>query len=338
LKKILITVGKLVFFLGLGIFFIWLFMRNLTPQETREIFESFGQANYSWILLSLALGILSHISRSVRWKILMEPMGYNPRFKNVFFAVFIGYFANLALPRLGEVSRCGVLARNEKIPFQKSFGTVVTERAIDLLTFVLLFFLNLALQFGKVYGYVSDKIIQPLSERFSGMNGTGYLVYIALAGLVVFIGILFFLRKKFNHTRLYRKMKEVILGFIEGIKSLTKIKRPGWFIFHSVFIWLMYFIMTYVVFSCLPETKGLPVMAGFTVFIFATIGVMIVQGGIGIYPAIVAEALVLYNIPETKGYAMGWLLWTGQTVMIIMAGIISLILLPIANKNVDGKT
>jgi hypothetical protein len=338
LKKILITVGKLAFFLGLGLFFIWLFVRNLTPEETKEIFDSFRQANYSWILLSLVIGIISHVSRSIRWKILMEPMGYNPRFKNVFFAVFIGYFANLALPRLGEVSRCGVLAKYEKIPFQKAFGTVVTERAIDLITFVLLFFLNLALQFRKVSGYISEKIVQPLSEKFSSTGNSHYLLYIAIAGLVIFLVILWFLRKNFSHTLLYRKIKEIILGFIEGIRSLTKIKRPGWFLFHSIFIWVLYYIMTYVVFSCLPETRGLPLTAGFAVFIFATIGVMIVQGGIGIYPAIVAEALVLYNIPETRGYAMGWLLWSGQTTMIVLAGIISMILLPLANKKTDVKT
>ncbi|MCU0371149.1 MAG: flippase-like domain-containing protein [Bacteroidales bacterium] len=338
MKKILITVGKLAFFLGLGLFFIWLFVRNLTPEETKEIFDSFRQANYSWILLSLVIGIISHVSRSIRWKILMEPMGYNPRFKNVFFAVFIGYFANLALPRLGEVSRCGVLAKYEKIPFQKAFGTVVTERAIDLITFVLLFFLNLALQFRKVSGYISEKIVQPLSEKFSSTGNSHYLLYIAIAGLVIFLVILWFLRKNFSHTLLYRKIKEIILGFIEGIRSLTKIKRPGWFLFHSIFIWVLYYIMTYVVFSCLPETRGLPLTAGFAVFIFATIGVMIVQGGIGIYPAIVAEALVLYNIPETRGYAMGWLLWSGQTTMIVLAGIISMILLPLANKKTDVKT
>lgn len=338
MKRALVTVAKLLFFLGIGIFFIWLFLRHLTPDEKKEIWESFGQANYSWILLSLVIGIFSHISRSIRWKMLMEPMGYRPRFKNVFFAVFIGYFANLALPRLGEVSRCGVLTRYERIPFQNAFGTVVTERAIDILTFVLLFLLNLALEFNKVYHYLSERIIAPLSGKFAALNHSGYLIYIMAAGFLVFLLALLYLRKKFNHTRLYKKIKEVILGFIEGLRSLTKIKQPGWFIFHSLLIWVLYFAMTYVVFQCLPETSGLPVSAGFAVFIFATIGVMLVQGGIGIYPAIVAETLFLYHIPETRGYAMGWLLWSGQTIMIVLAGIISLILLPLLNKSIHGKT
>ncbi|MDD5507358.1 MAG: lysylphosphatidylglycerol synthase transmembrane domain-containing protein [Bacteroidales bacterium] len=337
MKRTLATIGKLVFFLGLGIFFIWLFVRHLTPVEKREIWDSLRQANYIWILLSLFLGLFSHISRSIRWKMLMEPMGYHPRFTNVFLAVFIGYFANLALPRLGEVSRCGVLAKYEKIPFQKSFGTVVTERAIDILTFGLLFLLNLALQFGRVSHYISQKIILPVREKMTAFDGGGYLIYILAAGMVLTILLFLYLRRRFNNTRLFRRINEVAQGFLEGLKSLTRIKKPGWFIFHSIMIWVLYYIMTYVVFNCLPETKGLSLSAGFAVFVFATIGVMIVQGGIGIYPAIVAETLLLYHIPETKGYAMGWLLWTGQTVMLILAGIISLILLPLVNKKMNGK-
>lgn len=337
MKKTLATIGKLIFFLGLGIFFIWLFVRHLTPDEKREIWDSLGQANYLWILLSMFIGIFSHISRTIRWKMLIEPMGYHPRFINVFLAVFIGYFANLALPRLGEVSRCGVLAKYEKIPFQKSFGTVVTERAIDILTFGLLFLLNLVLQFGKVSHYISQQIITPVRDKFTSIDGTGYLFYILAAGLILVLAIFYYLRKQFNKTRLFQRINEVVQGFLEGLKSLARIKKPGWFIFHSIVIWILYFIMTYVVFNCLPETKGLSLTAGFAVFVFATIGVMIVQGGIGIYPAIVAETLLLYHIPETKGYAMGWLLWTGQTVMLILAGIISLILLPLVNKNTHGK-
>ncbi len=337
MKKTLVTIGKLAFFLGLGLFFIWLFVRNLTPGEKKEIWESFRQADYIWILLSLVLGIVSHISRSIRWKMLMEPMGYHPRFRNVVFAVFIGYFANLALPRLGEVSRCGVLTKYEKIPFQKSFGTVVTERAIDLLIFALLFLLNLGIQFGRVSDYISQKIVRPMQGKLEVFSGTNYLIYVLIAAVVFCLALLYFLRKNFSHTGFYKKIKEVILGFLEGLKSLAHIKKPFWFIFHSLLIWTLYYAMTMVVFNCLPETRGLSLTAGFAVYIFATIGVMIVQGGIGIYPAIVAETLFLYAIPETKGYAMGWLLWSGQTVMIVLAGIISLILLPLMNKSSHGK-
>lgn len=331
MKKTVKAIGKFLFFLGIGLFFIWLFMRNLTPEEKREIFESFREANYWWILLSIAIGIISHWSRTVRWKMLLKPMGYNPKFLNVFSAVFIGYFANLALPRLGEVSRCGILARYEKIPFQKAFGTVVTERAIDMITFILLFFINLAIQFGRLSNYIQEKIFTPLSDRVSGFQISNLLLFLGI-GLVILAIALFLFRRHFSHTIIYIKIKEVILGFIEGIKSLLRVEKPGIFIFHSVFIWACYFLMTYIVFNCLPETKSVGLDEGFAVFIFASIGIIIVQGGIGIYPAIVAETLALFHIPATKGYAMGWLLWTGQTLMIISSGLLALMFLPIFNR------
>ncbi|PKO95047.1 MAG: TIGR00374 family protein, partial [Bacteroidetes bacterium HGW-Bacteroidetes-9] len=133
-------------------------MSNLTASQKHEIFQSLKIADYTWIAVAILLGMLSHLSRAMRWKILMEPMGYKPRTANVFMAVLIGYLANLALPRLGEVSRCGILTRYEKIPFNKSFGTVITERAIDMLTFVLLFFFLLFTQSGKLSIYITEKI------------------------------------------------------------------------------------------------------------------------------------------------------------------------------------
>jgi len=338
LKKKLISAGKILFFLGLGVFFIWLFLRNLTGDEKRDIMQSIGEANYWWILLSVGMGIISHTSRTIRWKMMLKPMGYNPRFINLFFSVFVGYFANLALPRLGEVSRCGVLANYEKIPFQKSFGTVVTERAIDLVTYVLLFFVNIALQYNKVSGYINLKIYEPLSEKLNVENFSTLFFGVITGLIILFLIFTFFLRKRIRHTRPYKKLKEFVLGFWEGLKSLTKIKSPGWFIFHSIVIWILYFLMTYVVFNAIPETSQLSLKAGLSVFVFATIGIMVVQGGIGIYPAIVAETLLIYSIPATKGYAMGWLLWTGQTAMIIAAGIVALTFLPIVNKTKDAQT
>lgn len=337
MKQALISVGKFLFFLSIGIFFIWLFMRNLTVADKKGIMESFHQADYIWIVLSVVLGILSHISRTWRWKILMEPLGYNPRFINVFFSVFIGYFANLALPRLGEISRCGVLTRYEKIPFQKSFGTVVTERALDLVTFLILFFLNLALQFKKLNSYVHKEIYGPLAEKFNNPVVHHYLLIILATFVILLIAFMVVFRKRLSHTKIYIKIREIFLGFLEGLKSLAKIKKPGLFIFLSIIIWLLYFVMTYVVFWCLPETRSLSLIAGFAVFIFASIGIIIIQGGIGIYPAIVAETLLIYGISKTKGYAMGWLLWTGQTLIIIAAGLVSLALLPVINKKNNDK-
>ena len=150
----IITFIKFVFFLGLGLLIIWLSVRNLTGAEKDEIIHSFRIANYNWVFLAIILGIISHVLRSLRWMIFFEPMGYHPSFKNTFFAVMVGYFANMAFPRLGEVTRCGVLARYEKIPFNKSFGTVVTERALDMIIFFLLFLLMIFTQIGTLHDYL----------------------------------------------------------------------------------------------------------------------------------------------------------------------------------------
>jgi len=313
-------------------------MHNLTPEEKEDIYKSFIGANYWWILLSIIIGISSHISRSVRWIILMEPMGYKPRLKNTFFAVLIGYFANLALPRLGEVTRCGILAKYEKIPFQKSFGTVVTERGLDMLSLLTAFLINFFVNLDKLNLFKETSIYKNAAEKYNQLENPNYIYYIAFLIIIVLFLIFYKFRHKISHTKIYQKFKEIVLGFFEGLKSLIKIKKPFWFIFHSIFIWLMYLLMTWIVFFSLPVTSHLGLNAGLAVLVFGSIGIIIVQGGIGIYPWIVAEILAMFYIPLTKGYAMGWLLWTGQTVMIIVAGILSLIFLPIINNQKYEKS
>ncbi len=339
MKKTLGSILRFSFFLGLGIFFIWLFMRNLTSGQKHEIYQSFRIANYYWILIAILLGILSHFSRSLRWKILLEPLGYKPRTSNVFMAVMIGYLANLALPRLGEVSRCGILTRYEKIPFNKSFGTVITERVIDMLMFILLFLLMIFTLSGKLHIYLEQKIYGPLQQKFSFVaNPDIYLIIIlaamALSGIIMALVI----HKRFKHSNIYKKFYNLFTGFMEGIRSLTRIKKPFQFIMHTFLIWLLYLLMAYIVFFSLEDTSHLGLDAGLAVLNFGSIGIMIVQGGIGIYPAIVAETLFIYAIPSTTGYAMGWLIWASQTIMIIVAGVISLLLLPVFNKHIAHDT
>lgn len=338
MKKNIFSVIKILFFLAVGIFFIWLFLRKLTPDQKKDIWESFAQANYSWILFSIFLGILSHIIRAFRWNILLEPLGYKPRITNTFCAVMVGYLANLALPRLGEVTRCGILNRYEKIPINKSFGTVIAERSVDMIMFILLFFINLFIFFNKLNLYVEEKVYGPLSEKFNFSEEITKYFYILL-GVIVILAIIFFVfRKRISHLTIYKKIKNLVLGLWHGLWSITKIKRPLVFIFQTIMIWVLYFLMLYVCFFSLPQTSSLSVGAGITLLIFGSIGIMVVQGGIGIYPAIIAETLILYNITNTTGYALGWLTWSAQTLMIIIAGVASLILLPIINKKKNAKS
>lgn len=338
MKNKVSTIARFFIFMGIGIFFIWLFMRSLTHSQKTEIMISFRQANYAWIVLAALLGCLSHFIRSLRWKMLMEPMGYIPRSSNVFFAVMIGYLANLALPRLGEVSRCGILTRYEKIPFTKSFGTVITERAIDMMMFLILFFTTIYIQSDRLSSYIQTKVYDPLALKFhySIDFSAFFIISFTLAALVMVI-VMILLWRFFRRSELQQKIRKQLLGFLEGIKSLYSIKNPLLFIFYSLAIWTLYLFMAYFVFYSLPATTQLGLDAGLGVLIFGSIGIMIVQGGIGIYPAIVAETLILYSISKTTSYAMGWLIWSSQTLTIIILGILSLILLPLLNKPVHVK-
>ncbi|RLD60104.1 MAG: TIGR00374 family protein [Bacteroidetes bacterium] len=332
MKKKLLIFFKVGFFLGLGIFLIWLFLHNLTPLERKEIIDSFTGANFWWIGASVLVAFLSHISRTIRWAMLLETMGYKPQFKNSFLAVMIGYFANLALPRLGEVTRCGILAKYEKIPIQKSFGTVVTERAVDLLSLFIAFLITFILHLDKLNLFKKTRIYNTALDKYNGIESLDWFYGISFGVLALIIVISYFIGKKISHTGFYQKIKEIAHGFYEGIKSLVKIKRPFWFVFHSVFIWLMYLCMTWLVFFSLPETSNLGIDVALAVLVFGSLGIIIIQGGIGIYPWIVAEILALFAILQTTGYAMGWLLWTGQTLMVVLAGIVAMILLPILNR------
>jgi uncharacterized protein (TIRG00374 family) len=325
-------------FLGIGIFFIWIFLRNLSAEQKQEIILSMGNANYWWIALAIPLGILSHYIRAIRWKMLIETMDYKPKNSNMFYAVMIGYFANLALPRLGEVSRCTVLAKYENVPFQKSFGTVITERVLDMMVFMLLFFLNLALQAERLSGYIDENIYKPLQAKLHlSYNLSGAFSIIILAFALLF-GILFFVfRKKITTNKLYIKIITMAKGFVEGMKSLVKVRNLWLFFFYTASIWSLYLLMAYVVFFSIPDSSGLGLDAGLAVLVFGSIGIMVVQGGIGIYPAIVAETLVLYGVSSVQGYALGWLIWTSQNITIILVGIISLILLPIVNNRKNAK-
>lgn len=332
------NITRFTIFLGIGIFFIWIFLRNLSADQKEEIINSMGNANYWWIASAIPLGILSHYTRAMRWKMLIETMGYKPRNRNMFFAVMIGYFANLALPRLGEVSRCTILTKYEDVPFQKSFGTVITERALDMIVFVFLFFLNLALQAERLSGYINDRIYKPLQAKLHlSYDLSGTLIILMISFIVVFGLIFLVFRKKILANKFYFKIKEIALGFVEGMKSLIKVRNLWLFGFYTFSIWALYLLMAYIVFFSIPASSGLGIDAGLAVLVFGSVGFMVVQGGIGIYPAIVAETLVLYGVASAQGYALGWLIWASQNIIIVLVGIISLLLLPILNNRKNEK-
>ena len=327
------TIIKFIFFLGLGILIIWLSLRNLTEVEKDEIIKAFKTANYNWVALAVVLGVFSHILRSLRWMLFFEPMGYKPSLKNTFYAVMIGYFANMAFPRLGEVSRCGIMARYEKIPFNKAFGSVITERAIDMILFVLLFFLTIFTQIGTIDQYLDTKIYPKIYAKFQDPATIRLLIYGVIGFALAVVAILVLFRKKLASSKAADKIRSLVAGFWEGLKSLSGIRRPYLFVAYSLLIWVLYFFMLYVCFFCFPETSGLSLGAGLSALVLGSVGIMITPGGIGLYPAIVQETLRLYGTSLTTGLALGWIAWTAQTSMILIVGGVSLLLLSFNRKS-----
>lgn len=322
-----VTFIKFIFFLGMGILIIWLSVRNLTSSEKDEIIRSFRTANYNWVFLAILLGILSHVIRSLRWMIFFEPMGYHPSFKNTFYAVMVGYFANMAFPRLGEVTRCGILAKYEKIPFNKSFGTVVTERALDLIIFFMLFLLTVFTQIGTLRNYLNEHVYPGLKGKFIHPFSNPLFLAALVAFLAIIVILFFLFRKKILNSKFYQKLISLIHGFWEGFRSLGQIRQPVLFVFYSLAIWLLYFLMLYICFFCFVSTSSLGPGAGLSSLVLGSIGIMITPGGIGLYPAIIQETLLLYGLSRTTGLALGWIAWTAQTAMIFAVGSLSLILL-----------
>jgi glycosyltransferase 2 family protein len=337
LKSRILTFLKFVFFLGLGIFVIWLSLKDLTATERSKILESFKIADYYWVVIAILLGVLSHFLRSLRWRILLEPLGYKPSVKNTFFAVMIGYFANMAFPRLGEVTRCGVLAKYEKIPFQKSFGTVVTERALDMVMFFLLFLLTFLTQIGTIASYLKNNVYPNLNNKLTHYLSNPVVIFAAIAVVLLVLILFLVFRRRIIKSKLYHKIIKIILGFWEGLKSLTQIKQPFLFVLYTFSIWTLYFFMLYLCFFTLPESSSLGFGAGLSALVLGSIGIMVTPGGIGLYPVIIQETLFLYHITNTTGLALGWIAWTAQTVMILAVGGLSLILLSF-NKTANEQT
>ena len=336
LRSKVITFIKFIVFFSLGILIIWLSLRNLTSAEKNEIIKSFKIANYYWVIIVVILGIFAHILRSLRWILFFEPMGYKPSLKNTFYAVMVGYFANLGFPRLGEVTRCGILAKYEKIPFNKGFGTVITERAVDMIVFLLLFFLMILTQIGTIHSYLDKNVYPKMHGKFLDPFSNPLVTWglIGVFSLIILLFIAF--RRRIGKSKFYSKVMHMVLGFWQGLKSLSQIRKPFLFIIYTFSIWGMYFLMMYLCFFCFPQTMGLSFGAGLSALVLGSIGIMITPGGIGLYPAIIQETLLLYGISNTTGLALGWIAWTAQTIMIIIVGGLSLLLLSF-NKDKNGK-
>jgi len=318
LKKIK-SLLKVILPLAVGFFFVYL-NYNSTSEEDRILIYSYIQkADLRFVMLSVFFGILSHLSRAYRWKYLLSPLGYQPRFINSVLAVLIAYIANLGIPRSGEILRATTLSSYEKIPFEKTFGTIVAERLVDLLILMGFVLTALVLQFDIIWSILSEKKISTVQ------------IVIGLA--FVIIGYII-LKKLFTLSQnpLIIRIKNFFWGLAEGIMSLKNMPNKGRFIGHTLFIWLMYLAMFYVVKWTVPETASLGMNAILPAFVVGGLAISATNGGIGIYPFSVALVLAAFKISNESGLAFGWIMWTSQTLMIIVFGSLSFFVLPLVNR------
>ena len=305
--------------LAVGLFFVYL-SYNTTSKEDRNLIYSFIQkADLRFVVLSVFFGILSHLSRAYRWKYLLSPLGYEPRFINSALAVLIAYIANLGIPRSGELLRATTLSSYEKIPFEKTFGTIVAERLVDLLILIGFVLTSILLQFDIIWSILSKKKISPLQI----LIGLAFVIigYIALKNLFAL-----------SQNPLLMRIKNFFWGVAEGVMSLKNMPNKGLFIGHTLFIWLMYLAMFYVIKWTVPETASLGMNAMLPAFVVGGLAISATNGGIGIYPFSVALVLAAFNISNESGLAFGWIMWTSQTLMIIIFGSLSFFVLPLVNR------
>ena len=319
LKKTL----QLVLPLLLGIFLCWYAFAQFSTEELALIKEQFLKADYSYLWLSVAMGFLSHVSRGIRWQYTLASMHYFPKRYNLVLAVFIGYLLNLTVPRSGEVSRALLINRYDKVPFDKAFGTILTERVIDMCILLLFIAVVFVFQFDLVWHFLEGYL------TFS------YIIVVLLALGLLFLGGVYWIYR--SASSFAQKVRKMLSGIKEGIFSILHLKKKWQFRAHTLFIWLMYFWMFYVVFFSMEQTKELSIIQVLTAFVIGSFAIVFTNGGLGAYPLFIAKVLLLFGVTETVGTALGWVIWIAQFLMIILFGGLSFLLLPIINRRLASN-
>jgi uncharacterized protein (TIRG00374 family) len=337
-KKII----QIIIFLGLGIFFIWFSVKDLKPEDIEIIKSSAtGILNIQsllFIFISIVFGVFAHYFRAIRNILLIDPLGYKVRKTTAFYSVMTCYLANLAIPRLGEVLRCTFLQRYDQVPFQKSFGTVVVERAFDFLIFLLLFVLIIFINNDLLSDLVINKEKEItlgcwVSEKWGAVGELKYyIIFGFLTGTVIAFTVGYIKKKRKTsktrkkHSKIIDYIKKFITGLWQGFISVKDLKHPCLFIIYTIALWVCYYLGVYFCIFAFDFLQDLGFMPPFIILVVGAVGFMIAQGGLGAYPLIVAGILVLYGVDYPQGLAAGWIGWGAQTVMILVVGFITLIL------------
>nr|WP_306447581.1 lysylphosphatidylglycerol synthase transmembrane domain-containing protein [Odoribacter splanchnicus] len=324
---------KFFLFLAVSAFLFWLVYRDQNWDELLTVLKE--DVNYFWIGVACVMGIASHVSRALRWQLLTASMGYRISFGNSFMGVMIGYFANLAIPRMGEFTRCGVVSKYEEVPFSKLLGTVVTERVIDMMILLFLTLIVVITQFKQVGIFLDNN--QEIEEKVVNMFHSSWMLLV----LVVLAAVGWLFWRLIRKTRFKERIHSFFKGLKEGLLSVKDVRHKGLFVFYSLFIWVVYLLVFYVWFFCFQFTSHLGALVGLTIFVLSSYGMVApVQGGIGAWHFMVIAALMIYlpHTPNIESMAKTFALLTHgtMTLLYIVVGVICVILLPLYN-NAAGK-
>ena len=350
MKSIVINILKFLVFLGVGLVILYFVYQNQNEAYQaqcaldgvaaadcslmQKVIADFKSVRIPWLLAAFAAYIMSNVSRAIRWQMLLKSLGKSTRFINSFLATMLGYFANLGLPRLGEVLRPLSMSKYEKIPVEKVLGTVVVDRTMDVISLLLIISLAFLLEFDTLWGY--------LNENMASDGGGGLLanpIVLGVLGLgVAIVALIIAFRKKIQATAFYKKIEQILLGFWDGILSVKNLDKPGLFIFHSVIIWVGYFLMYYFYMPTFEPTAHLGLTAALMAFVFGTFGIVIPSpGGMGSYHFLVIAALTLYGINSGDAFSSANISFFATHFCNIVLGLIAVIFLPIINKNYDPE-
>jgi glycosyltransferase 2 family protein len=321
LKKRFLSIIQYLFFLLIGLVLLWLVFRKI---DIAEVATEIREAKYSWLLFSIILGIFSHIARAMRWNILIRSLGHKTDTQTTFYAVMVGYLANMAFPRLGEVTRCGVLAKKKGVPFNALFGTVISERVFDAVVLAIIIVAVIFLQMSLLSNFVDKYIV----TYFSGVaNRDNLLIAIIVLVAVIVVPLILF-KVFFNRIRtlhLYSRAADFLKGLLDGVKTILHMEHKWSFIGLTLLIWVLYTLMTYTAFFALEATSGLSFIDAITVMALGSLGMVApVPGGIGAYQFVVKAILTeIYLVPSEPAVSYSIILWTAQSFMIIILGAIS---------------
>jgi uncharacterized protein (TIRG00374 family) len=330
MNKKLFTILQYVVFLGLGIFLAWWSLKDLNREEKDQIKIALSHARYWLIIPVFVILFLSHLVRAMRWKLLINSLGYQPRTDNAFFAVMIGYLTNLAIPRLGEILKCTMLARYEKIPTEKLIGTIILERIIDAITLLIVFAITLAIQPGIYTDLINAFFHSPRDPQKKKIPGV--IIAGIIVGIIVIVMLLWMLIKKKSLNDVIALFKKIGRSVWQGVSAVQHLKKRGLFLFYTLVLWGCYLFSTYVGFFALQETQQYGIKETFALLSAGSVGVIVTPGGIGAYALLIKKTMEVYGLQEGIALAFGWILWLVQTFAILIGGIFSFVAIPYFNK------